>query len=50
MDFLWEHPAHFADGDLTEVWKDDALLTVFELGVLFGIAYERAYPSNARDR
>lgn len=49
LEWLWENPDAFEAAEATDLWKDDAMLAVLELGVLFGIDYEQAYPEGRRD-
>ena len=46
---LWMHPDSFEAGEMIERWKNDQLLMVVELGVLFGIEYEKSYPTGRND-
>jgi len=47
---LWENPEAFADGDLDDsAWKDDECVMALHMGVLYGIEYERAYPTGQRE-
>jgi len=50
MQFLWEHPDFYESGDLVDSWKGDELLMVFEMGVVFGIDYEQAYPEGENEK
>lgn len=42
--WLWENPDGFESAEGIERWKGSDWLAIFELGVLFGIEYEQAYP------
>lgn len=46
---LWMHPDAFAVGDMVERWRNDPTLMCVELGVIFGIEYEKAYPTGQSD-
>ena len=46
---LWERPDGFEAGEMIDAWDDDPLLSIVELGVVFGIAYEQAYPTARND-
>lgn len=46
---LWNHPDSFESSELDERWKNDTVLMLVELGVVFGIDYEQAYPEGERD-
>lgn len=50
MRYLWENPDEFEEGGTHDA-PDNAFRTeynLFRLGVLFGIEYEREYPTDER--
>lgn len=49
---LWENPEAFEAGDSPRPWEDTGEMgerAYFQLGVLFGIEYEQAYPEGRND-
>lgn len=49
LTWLWENPDGFEAGNAVGEWEDTPPLMLFELGVLFGIEYEQAYPEGKND-
>ena len=49
LEYLWQNPDDFEQSSNVDKWRDDHVLTLVELGVLFGIEYERAYPTGRND-
>ncbi|MWG36556.1 hypothetical protein [Halomarina oriensis] len=45
---LWENPEAFEGAEFDQ-WRETPWLTIFQLGVLFGIDYEQAYPEGRND-
>ena len=48
-DELWGNPTEFAADGGPDVWKGQPQLMMFQIGVVFGIEYERAYPTGQQD-
>lgn len=47
---LWNDPDEFENAGHVERWKEGPMeLVMFELGVIFGIDYEQAYPEGRND-
>lgn len=44
----WNNPDKFAEGDLTGYEEVEEVL-IFQLGLIFGIAFEEAYPSGKQE-
>ena len=42
--WLWTNPEEFENGTAVDEWKGKPDVMLFELGVIFGIDYEQAYP------
>lgn len=49
--WLWENPDKFesTEHDSADRWKGDDILTALQIGVVFGIEYEQAYPTGRND-
>lgn len=45
---LWHSPDEFEEASLDE-WRESKALWAFQLGVLFGIEYEQAYPEGRNE-
>lgn len=48
-DWLWENPEEFAEGGIPEE-VDTREEYAFRMGVVFGIEYERAYPTGEQEK
>jgi hypothetical protein len=53
MEELWNDPRGYEtvddERDLMDVWEQEPATFIFELGVFFGLDYERAYPAGRDD-